>query len=506
MSRQRGGLGRRLGARHRTTLELGRRAVPLGLMAGGALLGSALLGCGPSGGIEQLGALRVTVTAVNGQPPPPVDSPLPPNLGATNETWDFTVEALDKDGQLDSGFTGFVRMASDPGSLLEVQGGEGRNVLLGGGYGQGTAVVTAVWGPSRLRAEDMGYVPAPPGVVPTCANGLDDDGDVLVDFPNDPGCAFANDMSEGPGTYETGVSAAVPYEYPAVADVQGRSSQTPYPSVALQVNTAAPHDVLVTRVASTGFFVTDLSETAGYNHLYAYNFNLPWNMRVCDRLTYLSGTASEFFGFTELSFPSYQVSYIVKPSGEPFTPEECPIPAPPVIDGPLLNDPVAIESLESGLVRIDGWSIASNFGPELAVNNSFGPNRSSCDFNQDGTVDYYDALEGSCSNACTTDPTCSEWYSYEARGNYKVSLGAVAVLINTATAFGFDPLAHKGETIPSVTGTLRHFSGGDLNWTIEARCIDDLVCGYEPCPPSPVAPNLACISVRTEIDDDEGTI
>jgi hypothetical protein len=59
--------------------------------------------------------------------------------------------------------------------------------------------------------------------------------------------------------------------------------------------------------------------------------------------------------------------------------------------------------------------------------------------------------------------------------------------------------------LPSVTGTLRNFSGGGLNWTIETRCIDDLVCGADPCPPAPVAPNLACITVRTQPDDDEGT-
>jgi hypothetical protein len=33
-------------------------------------------------------------------------------------------------------------------------------------------------------------------------------------------------------------------------------------------------------------------------------------MRVCDKVTYLSGTVVEFFGFTELSFPGFKLERI----------------------------------------------------------------------------------------------------------------------------------------------------------------------------------------------------
>jgi hypothetical protein len=62
-----------------------------------------------------------------------------------------------------------------------------------------------------------------------------------------------------------------------------------------------------------------------------------------------------------------------------------------------------------------------------------------------------------------------------------------------------------------VTGTLRHFSGGDLNWTIEARCSDDLVCDDErqsACakgPEQPLSSQLACVFPRTEDDPNEAT-
>ena len=34
------------------------------------------------------------------------------------------------------------------------------------------------------------------GTLPQCSNGVDDDGDTLVDFPNDPQCANADDNNE----------------------------------------------------------------------------------------------------------------------------------------------------------------------------------------------------------------------------------------------------------------------------------------------------------------------
>ena len=196
--------------------------------ASAALVAVTMLGCGPEGGIKQQHSLRVTVTQVNGADPPTPDAALPANLGTTNEAWDFTVDAVDEKGELDPSFNGYVRISVEPGSLSAVQGGAGRNLLVENGTGQGKALVTTVWGPSRLKAEDIGYTPAPPNVVPTCANGIDDNGNGLVDYPNDPGCEFADDMTEDGGAFLSGVSPVVNYRYPTVADVQGHGSATPY--------------------------------------------------------------------------------------------------------------------------------------------------------------------------------------------------------------------------------------------------------------------------------------
>ena len=69
----------------------------------------------------------------------------------------------------------------------------------------------AAYGNTRIWAEDLGYVPADPAgsPPPQCSNGKDDNGNGLIDFPADPGCAFANDDTEDGGTYAAGVSQAI---------------------------------------------------------------------------------------------------------------------------------------------------------------------------------------------------------------------------------------------------------------------------------------------------------
>ena len=70
-------------------------------------------------------------------------------------------------GELDP-FDGMVRLSTRPGAIhhLEGEGALGRNILLKGGKATGIAKVTAVYGPSRIWVEDIGYKPAAPGVTP----------------------------------------------------------------------------------------------------------------------------------------------------------------------------------------------------------------------------------------------------------------------------------------------------------------------------------------------------
>ncbi|WP_156338633.1 hypothetical protein [Chondromyces crocatus] len=456
--------------------------------------------------LDGASTFRVEVVRVNGEDPPSPDARLPANLGNVDETWEIVIEARDGRGQ-PTAFEGVVRLRAEPGAVqaVEGEGGMGRNLRVRGGRATATVRVTGVFGDSRIWAEDLGYLPAEDPTKAACSNGINDDPheDMLIDFPADPGCAYADDDTEEGGTFAAGVSPPVAYALPRISDIQGRGSETPYKFESMEVNSAPPQRIVVTRISSDGFYVTDLAEQdLGYNHLYAFNFSTPPGMRVCDRIEYLAGTVNEFFGGTQIAFPSYRVR-------PPARGEDCEVPEPAIIEPFMVGNPVAMEKLESGLVRIEGFHITANFGKNRATVSKqfpgiyeFKADQSNCDLNEDGQVDFTSPTEGRCSEQCTSSTECSEWTSYSARGNYKVSNGAVMIQVNTSTVGGFDPTSHRGEVLDVVTGTLRNFSGGSLNWTVETRCSDDLACQATGCVPAPKSSKEACVRLRTETENE----
>jgi hypothetical protein len=481
---------------------------------------------------NQTARLRVTVAMEDGTPLPGPEQPMPLSLKGPNR-FVVTLEALDAYGMTDTLFNGFVRVSVEPGGVSQIIGPDvvGRNVMMRLGRSLPHVVeVTGAYGTTRIWAEDMGYLPADPLKMPQCSDGLDNNGNGLIDYPADPGCAFANDDTEDGGTYAAGVSAAVHFELPTVAQVQGfgsnTPSKTPFANEQVEIRSASPATLIVTRVSSDGFYVTDINpnvpdaDKLRYASIFAFNFNSPWGMRVCDRLDYLSGTMSEFFGFTELGFPSYKVHQWRLPTDTDPGDGPCPVPEPKEITaGELPNSAGAeasMEPWESALVRLKNVRIAAHFGPEKIPADTLipGPNASNCDLNDDGKVDFDTPgnIELACSKNCLLDPECSDWRSYSTRGNYRVVVpgSTLGMQLNTNTVSGFDPYLLKGHTLAVVTGTMRHFSGGDLNWTIDTRCSDDLVyckpddaaCAANP-PLKPITE--ACVLPRTEYDPDEGT-
>ncbi len=117
--------------------------------------------------------------------------------------------------------------------------------------------------------------------------------------------------------------------------------------------------------------------------------------------------------------------------------------------------------------------------------------------------------EGDCSTQCDADPDCSNWTDYSARNEVKVSVPNTTsmILVDVSTAATFDVLANVGKTLDDVTGTLIEFSGGNLNWTVQARCQDDLVCPASMgCTTQETIPSTkACVAPPTLYDNDEGT-
>lgn len=435
------------------------------------------------------------------------------------------VRALRTDGSIDSDFNGFVRLSAKPGAIEPLSGPdtEGRNVKLVQGESRAVDVrLVNAYGTTYILADDLGYVPVDPlsDPPPKCADGIDNDGDGRVDFPADDGCAFANDDSEEGATYAQGASTPIFFSLPRIADIRGLRCQdpatcsgtgaTPYPKEQIQVDTGY-HDkrdpqtgelrqefdfsVVVSRISSDGFYATDVADprNAGFTSIFSFNFNAPPRMRVCDRLKTFGGTATEFFGFTQISYPTWTLEEwdprqrrCLVPDVEPLSPSE-------------VNDNGILLRLSGGLVRVETTAekrpgdpssrdfvvrVTPKFGPgdvpRVGAGFAPGPDATNCDFNKDGRIDFaLGSPEGECSNACTQDKECTEYSNYLARRTFRLTVTDAnqqigAIQADASTTATFDPLAMKGKELRSFSGTLHFFSGG-AQYTIEARCSDDIV-------------------------------
>lgn len=454
------------------------------------------------------------------------------------------VRALDARGNPDPSFNGFVRISAKPGAIEPIDGpdAEGRNVKLTAGESPEFVVRLAnAYGTTFILADDLGYVPVDPmsDPPPACSNGIDDDGDGKVDFPADEGCAFANDDNEEGGSYAQGASAPIFYQLPRVADVRGircdaagecsGSGKTPYPKEQIFLDTGYhdkadgsrvfDFDMVVTRIAQNGFYVTDTKDPrgAGFNSVFAFNFSAPPRMRVCDRLKTFAGTATEFFGLTQISYPTWTL--------EEWDPQERPCLVPePTVFGPLdvphisertgnVEVPTTLLPLSGSLVRAltggaDGYTVkvTPKFGPgDVPEHNGlFVPTEdaSNCDFDKDGSIDFTKGTaEQRCSDACTKDPECTEYSNFAARSTFRLTISdgnnTGAVQADATAAAEFHPLEMKGQQLRSFTGTLHYFSGGS-QFTIQARCKDDIVVDLAA---KPLPSDKACVFPRTERED-----
>ncbi len=478
--------------------------------------------------------LRVTITAgdVGTEDQPLLVS------GQRERPLTITVRAFNENGVEDTSFDGWARVSIKPGSLADIWSASseirGRNVHLVKGVAEGVRVAfEGAFGNSRIWVEDIGYVPVDPtrSPPPACANGLDDDGNGFVDYPTDPGCAFANDDTESSGSRGSGVSAALRYALPRVADVRGVESggaATAYPKRQVFVDTgwrpraaSFVHNVVVTRIAGDGFYVTDIDDPRGYGSIYAFTFSSPPGLRVCDRLYTLTGTAVDFYGFTELGFPTFSAEYWIPKTHDDGSPNpkgrECLIPEPYSFtpeDLAATAAPVRFKN-QSGLVRLETTATqALRVGKYLGSGKPAAPgylpsaDATNCDINGDGTIDYYTEPEKTCSAACDADVDCTEYLNFRLRRTFQLVLvpggdeaRKTGIQGDSSTAGYFDPLPAKGSPLRSFSGTLRYFSGGS-QFTVETRCDDDLIVDLTR---APISSSVACVRPRPDLDNDENT-
>jgi hypothetical protein len=489
-------------------------------------------------------------------------SPLQVQTALPGSTFHVHVEAHMPDGTVDTSFNGYVNISSQPGTVTDLTV---RNVQLKNGVivppdgGQYVSVpVIGAFGQAHIWAEDLGYEPVEfdPSNPPQCSDGKDNNGNGLIDYPADPGCYAPIDGTEDLGNYAAGVSPTLYFSEPRIELVRGfdpknngNGNSAGFPHQQISIDTGWRGDqnydfsTIVVGLTSAGFYVEDLQNDQnpkhGYNGLYAYNFSTPAFMRVCDRVQILSGTSDDFYGFTELNYPTWQIEYW-NPANGP-----CPVPDFQKLLIPDLNSNNRLWQVEATLVQVETGDrlpdgglqtvhVAKHFGsgnvprddahclgtqtPPCYVPDA---EHSNCDFDHSGKINFNDPLEAACAAACSGscsaapfDYECSEWSQYASQNDFELVVNDSAnpmaqarIQANAAAANGINPVELRGQNIRSFVGLLAYFSGG-CQFTMNARCADDVTVGT--CPKgetdcampigSPIPAQAACVHARTLSD------
>jgi len=208
-------------------------------------------------------------------------------------------------------------------------------------------------------------------------------------------------------------------------------------------------------------------------------------VRVCDHVTRLSGIMSEFYKFTEMNFPSWDL-VLWDPDAGP-----CAVPEPKVLSASEIAG--NLEPYEAALVRVTHVTLA----PADGIIN--------CDVDGNGVVDFRDydtnqcTVECLCREACDADPLCTEYNQYMEYGQWPVRVGdaqsGVKLWISSIEQIpDFDPFDPSlPPTLASVTGTLVNLSFlQPRGWILEPRCADDIVVSG-----TPLSSTEACVEPRT---------
>lgn len=248
---------------------------------------------------------------------------------------------------------------------------------------------------------------------------------------------------------------------------------------------AGEQRLVVTQVGVAGFYVTDVCNrvdptsatdplTSDYASLYVYNFNTPEELSRGDCLLMFQGAVDEFQGFTEMKNPFWEVDHCEESDGfcevgEP----KCRhlLPTPTELDSSMLADDLAMEKLESSVVTVRNGVSPATF--------------ESCDFNDDGVVDWYDEEEDACYEDCEDAPSgCIVKENYDRYFTWFVTVGGEKVGVVTRGVIDesvFNPEERLGETVYSITGTLKHLSFGTPAWIMNPRDQEDFCVTESDC-------------------------
>ncbi len=314
-----------------------------------------------------------------------VDAPLP--YSTLPQTFTLDVQAVDLEGQPADWFEGEVNLDIAPRGRLAQ--GQPRTVTLSKGKAEGIVVnVQRVHGDSNIWVEDRG-------------------------------------TEEKPGSYATGLSPTIHVAHPTLHDV---SETTNIEGSALdgdfvQINTAGRR-LVVTGLAVDGFYLSDIDEpTDSFNAIFAHTHSRPRGVVQGDLITEIIGTVEEFYGFTELGFPTYKVGGHIDP-----------IPTLQLTPA-LIADDLAMEKLESRLLEVRDVTVC----PLGEGYSSFG-----------------------------------QWVVLlSPAGNCNTGEGGINI-VSALSATNFTPEKLVGKVLKRITGDLRFHVAAQPNWLLYTRGDSDI--------------------------------
>jgi hypothetical protein len=485
-------------------------------------------------------------------------------------TVNLSATALDQHGE-PFAWTGAAQVDVRPGQMENV-GPAGLYLNFTAGQSESVDVsLIHAHGEVRLWVEDCGTQIAPgtfaTGVSPAIYfespridqinESLDNTGNVLEPRADNV-CAIGGDPRFGVEPDEDGVMQFVGYSH-------GRTINAPPPPIGVFVDVGgcnrdeynaalavggqcARGPVVVTGIDNAGFYVVDLHPdaiAAGFNGMYAFNFNYPDNLEVGDIVTTLRGSPVEFAGSTQFRNP-YWIRDGVKRGSDL-------IPMPTKLDTDIYRDSLKtfgrnrsealeLEKLEGSVVCVDqvapastlvncdinrstsierrGCLVSGSLPPRCDEFVGTAPMPPACDSNSERPfclplsaeeietcklTSYVPAnpLEYCCERICYEDLACSEESSYvsfgqwvgDVYGRYEPTDSSPVKLafITRDANPDFDPIAFGLEQRSKsaeqrqhvmVVGNLRQVLAARPVWVVVARSPSDIVIGGS-CPTQP---------------------
>ncbi len=169
-------------------------------------------------------------------------------------------------------------------------------------------VVTDYQGPAHLKAvpstlvssDEVDFTQGEAGGVPVTLYRAF--GDVRI-WIEDAG------TDESPGTWATGVSPAIHFSLPTVAEMQSTTDSHSSPLNGANVSLRlSDRQMLVTGITQDGFYATDVAaKNLDFASVFAFNFSRPDDIEVGDRVVEFNGNVYEYLGYTEVQYPSWKV-------------------------------------------------------------------------------------------------------------------------------------------------------------------------------------------------------